>query len=109
MVGVLRQLFGDNERGSFASMADLLRRQADPGTASGRQLLNIVTTFESAKRGVLDGWDAQPGGTETSPQPPLVVLLDWITASTFTRTSIRRSGSSNSTPRGDRTSGSSTG
>jgi len=78
MLGLLRQVFGNKERASFASMADLLRRLADPGTEDGRQLLRIVTAFESVKRGVLDSWDAQPGGTETSPPPPLTVFLDWM-------------------------------
>jgi hypothetical protein len=68
----------DKERGSFVSMAGLLCRLADPGATEGRQLLSVVAAFESARAGVLDNWDAQPGGTETSPHPPLTVFRDWM-------------------------------
>jgi len=78
MLGILRQLFGDTERSSFASMAHLLRRLVDSGTSEGQELLQVVASFETVRRGLLDSWDVQPGGTETSPHPPLTVFLDWM-------------------------------
>ena len=78
MLAVLRQLFGDSERASFASMVALMRRFADPHTEAGAFLLRQVAAFERAKQGVLDSWDAQPGGTEASPRTPLETFLDWM-------------------------------
>lgn len=78
MLGLLRQLFGDNERASFTSMTAILRRHADSASPSGQSLLDVVGAFERAKQGVLDSWDAQPGGSETSPHPPLTVFIDWM-------------------------------
>lgn len=78
MLGVLRQLFGDGERASFASVVKVVRRLADPETEAGAFLLRQVTAFERAKQGVLDSWDAQPGGTEASPRTPLETFLDWM-------------------------------
>src|SRR5581483_5217639 len=78
MLGVLRQLFGDGERASFASMVQLVRRVADPQTEAGAFLLRQVAVFEGAKQGVLDSWDAQPGGNEASPRTPLDTFLDWM-------------------------------
>jgi hypothetical protein len=78
MITILRQLFSDKERASFASMLNLLRHLADTRQAEGQQLVGIVAAFEKARQGVLDSWDAIPGGTETSPQPPVTVFLDWM-------------------------------
>lgn len=78
MLGLLRQLFGDNERSSFASMVAILRAQADAQTPEGQKLLDVLGRYELIKEGVLDSWDVQPSGTENSPQPPLVVFLDWM-------------------------------
>ena len=78
MLGLLRQLFGDRERASFASMVALVRRFADAQTKTGASLLRQVATFERAKQGVLDSWDAQPGGTDASPRTPLDTFLDWM-------------------------------
>ena len=78
MLGVLRQLFGDGERASFASMVKLVRRFADPQAETGAFLLQQVAALERAKQGVLDSWDAQPGGTEASPRTPLETFLDWM-------------------------------
>jgi len=58
MLGLLRQLFGDGERSSFASMVRLLRWQADTSTPAGRELLALVARFESVRQGVLESWDA---------------------------------------------------
>lgn len=78
MLGVLRQLFGDRERASFASMAALVRRFAEAQTEAGAFLLRQVAAFERAKQGVLGSWDAQPGGTDASPRTPLETFLDWM-------------------------------
>jgi hypothetical protein len=78
MLGVLRQLCGDGERASFASMVALVRQFADAQTEAGAFLLRQVAAFEGAKQGVLDSWDAQPGGTEASPLTPLETFLDWM-------------------------------
>jgi len=78
MLALLRQLFGDNERASFASMAALVRRSANPHTETGAFLLRQVDAFERAKQGVLDSWDAQPEGAEVSPRTPLETFLDWM-------------------------------
>jgi hypothetical protein len=78
MLAVLRQLFGDGERASFASMAALVRRFADGQTEAGAFLLRQVAAFERAKQGVLDSWDAQPDGTDASPRTPLDTFLDWM-------------------------------
>jgi hypothetical protein len=78
MLGLLRQLFGDKDRSSFASMARLLRDHADPASAEGQELLALISRFESVRQGVLDSWDAQPGGTEHAPHPPLTVFLDFM-------------------------------
>lgn len=78
MLGVLRQLFGDRERASFASMAALVLRCANEATKEGRLLLQIVHRFQYLRQGVLDSWDARPGGSEDKPHPPLTVFLDWM-------------------------------
>jgi hypothetical protein len=78
MLGLLRQLFGDGERASFTAITGLLKRHADGSSAAGQELSETITTFENVRQGVLDSWDAQPGGIETSPQPPLTVFLDWM-------------------------------
>jgi hypothetical protein len=78
MLTLLRQLFSRKERSSFDSMVGLLQRHADTASPPGRQLREALATFEKAKQGVLDSWDAQPEGTEVSPQPPLTVFLDWM-------------------------------
>lgn len=78
MLAVLRQLFGDGERASFAKVAALLRRLADPSAPQGTELLVVVDAFEQARKGVQDSWDAQPGGAEVQPHPPLNVFLDWM-------------------------------
>ena len=78
MLALLRQLFGDGERASFTSVARLVRSIADPETEAGAFLLRQVEVFERAEQGVLDSWDAQPGGTDASPQTPLATFLDWM-------------------------------
>jgi hypothetical protein len=78
MLAVLRQLFGDRERASFASTVAQVRRLVDEHTEAGVSLLNQVAAFERAKQGVLDSWDAQPGGTDASPRTPLDTFLDWM-------------------------------
>jgi hypothetical protein len=78
MLSLLRQLFSRKERSSFDSMVGLLQRHADGASPPGRQLREALATYEEAKQGVLDSWDAQPEGTEVSPQPPLTVFLDWM-------------------------------
>jgi hypothetical protein len=78
MIAILRQLFTDRERSSFASMAKLLRRLANQSTEEGRQVLSILSAFETARLGVQDSWDAQRGGMETSPERPLTVFRDWM-------------------------------
>jgi hypothetical protein len=77
MVAVLRQLYGDSERASFASMAALLRAHADPDSADGRRLLEVVDAFDEMRRRVLASWDLT-GGQSSSPQPPSTVFLDWL-------------------------------
>lgn len=77
MLGLLRQLFGDKERASFASMLALLRAHANGNTPEGRELLDVVERFELLKQGVLDGWDVLSRGDQNLP-PPLVVFLDWM-------------------------------
>ena len=76
MLGLLRQLFGDKERASFASMLALLRAHADPSTPEGQRLLDVVGRFELLNQGVLDSWGVLPGRTEDS-HPPLDAFLDW--------------------------------
>jgi hypothetical protein len=78
MLGLLRQLFGEKERASFASMVSLLRSHADPGTSQGQTLNDVLQRFELIRKGALDSWDLQPDGKENSPQPPLEVFLDWM-------------------------------
>ncbi len=78
MLGVLRQIFGDKERASLASITAILRFRTDPNSTEGQALLHVLALFEQAKQGVLDSWDAQPGGADTSPYPPLTVFLDWM-------------------------------
>lgn len=78
MLALLRQLFGDGHRGSFASMIGLLRAHVDSTSADGQQLLDALQRYELVKQGVLDSWDVQPGGAEHSPHPPLTVFLDWM-------------------------------
>lgn len=78
MLGLLRQLFGDKERASFASMTALLRSYADAQSAEGQKLNDVLGRYELLKQGVLDSWDVQPGGTENEPHPPLTVFLDWM-------------------------------
>src|SRR4051794_26066142 len=64
LLGLLRQLFGDKERASFASMIALLRSRADGATPEGQKLLDMLGRYELLKQGVLDSWDVRPGGTE---------------------------------------------
>ena len=78
MLGLLRQLFGDKERASFASMIELLRSRTNEGSAEGQKLHDVLNRYELLKQGVLDSWDVRPGGTENTPHPPLTVFLDWM-------------------------------
>ena len=78
MLGLLRQLFGDGERSSFASMARLLGDHADLSSPEGQKLRSLIAKFESLRQGVLISWDVQSGSTEHSPHPPLTVFLDFM-------------------------------
>jgi hypothetical protein len=78
MLALLRQLFGDKERASVASMMALLRSHANKESDDGRTLDDVLRRFDLLKQGVLDSWDVQRGGTENKPQPPLNVFLDWM-------------------------------
>jgi hypothetical protein len=79
MLGVLRQLFeGPKGRASFLAMVELLRSHADPQSTAGQQLLAAMHFYDRARQGVLDSWDAQPGGTEHGPTTPLETFLDWL-------------------------------
>lgn len=77
MLGLLRQLFGDGERASFASMVAILRPHADADSPEGQRLLEMVEAFERMRQSVLDSWDLT-GGQDSSPHPPLTVFLDWM-------------------------------
>lgn len=78
MITLLRQLFGDGNRASFAKVALILREHALTASPEGLQLFRTVRAYELAKQGVLDSWDARPGGTEAEPEKPLTVLLDFM-------------------------------
>jgi hypothetical protein len=53
MLGVLRQLFGDGERGSFTKIVTMLREHADPTSPEGQALLDTLEGFEKLREGVL--------------------------------------------------------
>ena len=78
MLGLLRQLFGDKERASFASMVAILQSHADSASPGGRRLLDVVAGFETARQGVFDSWDAASGGRHIAPAAPLSAFLDWM-------------------------------
>lgn len=77
MVGLLRQLFGDRERASFASMIAMLRSHADTKSPEGQRLLEVIAAHDNLKQKALASWDLT-GGQDSSPQPPLNVFLDWL-------------------------------
>jgi len=77
MVGLLRQLFGDKERGSFASMIAMLRIHADTESPEGQRLLEVIAAHDDLRQRVLNRWDLT-GGQDSSPRPPLNVFLDWL-------------------------------
>lgn len=77
MLGILRQLFGDKERGSFSNVMATLRRHADETSESGRELLTTLDSFEELRQRVLASWDFEIRTSETESPPPLGVFLDW--------------------------------
>lgn len=78
MVGVLRQLFGDRERGGFASMLALLRRHAAPATDEGAKLLAALNALETHRQQVLSSWAVGIHTDDEGPAAPVDVFLDWL-------------------------------
>lgn len=78
MLGLLRQLFGDKERGSFAAVSSILVSHSNTQTIEGRRLLSAIDRFQYLRQGVLDSWDVRPNGKENAPGEPLTVFLDWM-------------------------------
>jgi hypothetical protein len=78
MLGLLRQLFGDGERASFASVVAILRLHADSTSAEGQQLLTTLDSFEEFRDRVLASWDLEICTSENEAPPPLEVFLDWM-------------------------------
>jgi hypothetical protein len=77
MLGVLRQLFSDPERGSFASM--LAPGPCEPTSPEGQQLLADLASFENVRQSVLGSWDLEiRTSQDVDPPPPLGVFLDWM-------------------------------
>lgn len=78
MLGVMRQLFGDKERASFASMVAILRLHADSTSPEGQQLLTTLDSFEDLRQRVLASWALEIRTSEDEAPPPLGVFLDWM-------------------------------
>jgi hypothetical protein len=77
MLAVLRQIFSDRERGSFASMLSILRTHSNRDTPQGQRLLEVLESFDGMRRLVLRSWDLT-GGQSSSTHPPLTVFRDWM-------------------------------
>ena len=78
MLSLLRQLFGNKERASFASVMAILRRHADASSPEGRELLTTLDSFDDLRRRVLASWDLEIRTSEDEAPPPLGVFIDWM-------------------------------
>jgi hypothetical protein len=79
MLAVMRQLFSDKERASFASAGAILRRHANPTSPAGQHFIATLDSLEEMKQRVLASWDLQVRTSkDADPPPPLGVFLDWM-------------------------------
>jgi hypothetical protein len=78
VLGVMRQLFGDGERASFASVVAILRRHADSTSPEGQQLLSTLDSFDGLRRHVLASWALAIRTSEDEAPLPVDVFLDWM-------------------------------